>query len=49
MLIALQKSELRCPSAHESFIALDHNTDVPPDPCIFDDDGDGDVVLLAFD
>jgi hypothetical protein len=47
MLIALQESELRCPSTHESFMAIDHNVDVTPDLCIFDEDADEDDV--SFD
>lgn len=50
MLTTLQNAELKFPSINESFIALDHNVDVPPDLCILDEDVDEDAdMLLAYD
>ncbi|KAH9969631.1 hypothetical protein BC827DRAFT_1161493 [Russula dissimulans] len=42
-------SELWCTTSHEKFIALDHDLDVPADLCIFDEDVEDAVMLLAFD
>ena len=49
MLIDLQNAEL---FADESFIALDHNVDAPPELCIFDSEEEADedaVMLFAYD
>ena len=44
------KSGLTFPTSHENFVPLDRSPDASPGPCMFDEDGDGNsVMLLTFD